>query len=194
MRRLIPAVFAAAMLAACSESPTNPDADTTPAVRPSLSVSLPGTNISINSVACSLTSASTGGVKCSYDVSNPDGLLVNVYPSAYLKIDYQCVNPNTGKVQSSGTSWRSAWGYHEGVTATSISATDEALNNPTLPTYYTRADKKYNACKGKLTAVPTHYALEYWELFIDNWYSGQPGADYLYTCLGSDTSHGCAAL
>jgi hypothetical protein len=192
MRRLIPTVFVAAMLAACSESPTTPDADTTPAERPSLSVSVPGTNITINSVACSLISPSTGGVKCSYDVSNPDGLMVNTYPSANLKIDYQCVNASTGKVQSTGTVWRWAWGYHEGLTATSISATDEALTNPTLPNYYTRADKKYNACKGKQTGVPTHYELVYWDLVVDNWYSGQPAADYLYACLGSDTSRGCA--
>jgi hypothetical protein len=192
MRRLIPAVFVAAMLTACSESPTNPDADTTPAARPSLSVSVPGTNISINSGACSLTSASTGGVKCSYDVSNPDGLMVNTYPSATLKIDYQCVNSSTGKVQSTGTLYRGAWGYHEGLTATSISATDEALINPTLPTHYTRADKKYNACKGKQTAVPTNYALVYWQLLVDNWYYGQPNADYLYACLASETGHGCA--
>jgi hypothetical protein len=192
MRSLIPAVFVAAMLAACSESPTNPDADTTPAARPNLSVSVPGTNISINSVACSLTSASTGGVKCSYDVSNPDGLMVNTYPSATLKVDYQCVNSSTGRVQSTGTLYPRAWGYHEGLTATSISATDEALTNPTLPTHYTRSDKKYNACKGNQTAVPTNYALYYWELLVDNWYYGQPGANYLYACLGSETWYGCS--
>jgi hypothetical protein len=180
------------MLAACSESPTNPDPETSSAGRPSLSVTLPGTNVTINSAACSLVSSSTGGVKCSYDVSNPDGLLMNIYPQAVLQVDYQCVNPSTGKIMSSSTMNRWTWGYHEGLTATSYTATDEALTNPALPSNYTRSNKKYNACKGKQTPVPTHYALAYWEVGVDNYYSGQPNADYRYVCLASQNWYGCA--
>jgi len=79
-------------------------------------------------------------------------------------------------------------GYHEGLTATSISATDEALNNPTPPTQYTGRAKKYNACKGKLTPVPTHYALEYYDVDVDNWYYGQPAADLDNCCPQSSQS------
>ncbi len=54
MRRLIPAVFVAAILAACSESSTGPEATSAPEQRPSFSVAVPGTSIAINSASCSL--------------------------------------------------------------------------------------------------------------------------------------------
>lgn len=193
MRRVVPFALVAAMLAACSESPTEPATSKSPApaAAPSFSVALPGTTASITSGSCSLVSASTGQVKCSYDVANPDGLLLNIYPEAMLDIDYQCVNASTGKVQSSGTNARWAVGSFEGVTATNPTGTDVQLGSPTINNSYVRKDKKYNACKGNQKVIITNYSMRYWEVYLDNWYSGQPNADYTWTCLGFDTSHGC---
>jgi hypothetical protein len=193
MRRIVPFVLTAAMLAACSESPTDPSSSKSPApAAPSFSVALPGTTASISSGSCSLVSASTGQVTCSYDVANPDGLLLNIYPGAMLAVDYQCTNASTGRVQSSGTGSRWTWAAFEGVTATNPTGTDITLASPTVNNSYTRKDRKFNACKGNQKLIITNYSLKYWEVYLDNWYSGQPNADYTWTCLGADNSRGCA--
>jgi hypothetical protein len=162
MRRLIPAVFVAAILAACSESPTSPDAATAPEQRPSYSVSLPGTSIAINSASCSLVSSSKGDVLCSYNVSNPDGLLMDVTPHARVDIAFQCLNANTGKVMSTGTQLRFVEQKHLGVTATTYSATNEPLPTAQLLT------TKLNPCKRKQTAFVTGYSLPVWWLSVEN--------------------------
>jgi hypothetical protein len=192
MRRVVPFVVVAAMLAACSESPTDPATSKSPAAASSFSVALPGTTASITSGSCSLVSASTGQATCSYDVANPDGLLLNIYPGALWDVDYQCVNASTGKVQSSGTSVRWTWGSFEGVTATNPTGTDVQLGSPTIYNSYTRKDRKYNTCKGNQKLIITNYSMRYWEVYLDNWYSGQPNADYAWTCLGSDNHRYCS--
>jgi hypothetical protein len=192
------AVVAAMLLAACSESSTGPEVSApengtvTPAA-PIFSASLPGTTALISSGSCSLISSSTGEVRCSYDVSNPDGLLLNIYPGARLKLDYECVN-SIGKVQSTGTAVRWATGADVyGVTATNPTATDVELTPPVIPNSYVHKDSKFNACKGKQKVVVTNYTMVYWEIYLDNWYSVQPAADYNFTCLASDSDYrGCA--
>ncbi|HKH84898.1 MAG TPA: hypothetical protein VKA25_14520, partial [Gemmatimonadales bacterium] len=59
MKRIIAAAFVALTLAACSETTTEPDTSRAPTQSASFSVAVPGTNVSINSVSCSLISAST---------------------------------------------------------------------------------------------------------------------------------------
>jgi hypothetical protein len=162
MRRLIPAVFVAAMLAACSESPTSPDAATAPEQRPSFSVSLPGTTIAINSASCSLVSPTKGDVLCSYNVSNPDGLSMDVTPHARVDIAFQCLNANTGKVMSTGTQLRFVQQKHLGVTATTYSATNEPLPTAQLLT------AKLDPCKGRQTAFVTGYSIPVWWLSVEN--------------------------
>jgi hypothetical protein len=162
MRRLIPAVFVAAMLAACSESPTSPDAATALEQRPSFSVSLPGTTIAINSASCSLVSPTKGDVLCSYNVSNPDGLSMDVTPHARVDIAFQCLNASTGKVMSTGTQLRFVEQKHLGVTATTYSATNEPLPTAQLVT------TKLNPCKGKQTAFVTGYSMPVWWLSVEN--------------------------
>jgi hypothetical protein len=200
MRHFIPAALAVALLAACSESSTEPTtreipAPTSeiPAPPTSYSAGLPGTSASITSGSCSLISSSTGEVRCSYDVANPDGLLLNIYPGARLKMDYQCVSPSTGRVQSGGSDVRWAVGADVyGVTATNPTATNVKLSTPTVPNNYVHKDSKFNACKGKQTLVVTNYAMQYWEIYLDNWYAAQPNTDYIYTCLASDSNYrGC---
>jgi hypothetical protein len=185
MRRLIPAVFVAAMLAACSESPTNPEATTAPEQRPSSSVTVPGTTIAINSISCSLLSSTKGDVLCSYNVSNPNGLLINVMPSARVNIAYQCQNASTGKVVSTGTQERFVSQTHEGVTATTYSATNEPLPTAKLFTT-TNPSNKNNPCSGKQIAVVTGYSLQYWELLV--WTNTSSA------CAALDSRRGCKVL
>ena len=186
MRRLIPAVFVAAMLAACSESPTSPDAATAPEQRPSYSVSLPGTSIAINSASCSLVSSSKGDVLCSYNISNPDGLVLNVIPAAIVDIAYQCQNPSTGKVMSTGTDRRWVEQRHSSVTATTYSATNEPLPTAALFNFGNGPGAKLNPCKGKQTPVVTNYSQQYWEVRIEK--------DVTSVCAGLDDRLGCQTL
>jgi hypothetical protein len=186
MRRLIPAVFVAAMLAACSESPTNPEATTAPEQRPTFSVTVPGTTIAINSASCSLVSSSKGDVLCSYNISNPDGILMDVIPQARVDIAYQCLNSNTGKVMSTGTQMRFVSQKHQGVTATTYSATDEALPTASLYIVANHPYTKLNPCKSSQTTVVTGYSLPYWSLNL----STSLGS----VCVASNGSVGCKTL
>jgi hypothetical protein len=192
MHRLIPAAFVTLMLAACTETSTEPNINRAPEEHPSLSVALPGTTASITSASCSLVDPTTGEVRCSYDIANPDQLLLNIYPEAQLGLAYQCLNSSTGKIQSSGTSIRWVNVSFEGVTAANPTGTNVQLSTATLPNHYTRNYTKYNTCKGKQALVITNYSLLYWDIWVDNWYGGQPNEEYHFTCLGSDSSHGCA--
>jgi hypothetical protein len=188
MRRLIPAVLAAAILAACSDSSTGPEATTAPEQRPSFSVTLPGTNIAITSASCSLVSPIKGDVLCSYSVSNPDGLLMNVLPAAYIDIAYQCQNSGTGKVLSTGVQTRRVAYPHYGITTTTYSATNEALPTAKLATP-TNPSSTENPCKGKQIAVATGYSLQYWDLTVYMGSSSPPSA-----CVASDTRYRCTVL
>jgi hypothetical protein len=194
MPRLIAAAVLAIMLAACTENPTDPGTGKSAAQPASFSVAVPGTTASITSYSCSLKSSTTGEVRCSYDIANPDQQLLNLYPQAALKIDYKCVNANTGKIQSSGTGVRWPGLSIEGVTASNPTATDVQLSTVTLSNSYTHSDTKLNACKGKQTLVITSYSMSYWELYVDNWYGGQPNTDYHSICVASDHRFGCATL
>jgi|SRR5215203_2055721 len=202
MRHLVSAAALAAMLlAACSESSTAPEINTpekgtvsTPTPTPSFSATLPGTNVTITSGDCTQISTTTGEVRCNYSVSNPDGIMINIYPEAQLSLDYQCVSPSTGKVQSTGTGirWVNAW--FEGVTATNPTGSNIKLATATLPNTYIKQNRKYNTCKGKQTVVVTNYTMHYWDIYVDNWYVGQPGEQYKSTCLAMDDRYGCETV
>jgi hypothetical protein len=194
MKRVIAAAFVALTLAACSESATAPESSPVPAQPASFSAALPGTNVSINSGSCTLISSSTGEVRCSYDIANPDGILINIWPEAHLVMNYQCVNSSTGKIQSSGTGSRWIYGA---VTVTDVhpTATNTQLSTATLPNDYVRKDTKRNTCKGKQTLVITNYAMDYFDVYVDNYYSGQPYTEYAFGCLGSeDWGFGCEVI
>jgi hypothetical protein len=186
MRRLIPAVFVAAMLAACSEPPTNPEGTTAPEQRPSFSVTVPGTSIAINSASCSLVSSSKGDVLCSYNISNPDEFLIDVVPFARVDIAYQCLNSNTGKVMSTGSQMRFVEQKHLGVTATTYSATDEALPTASLYIVTNHPYTKVNPCKSNQTTMVTGYSLPYWSLNVSTGFGSG--------CVASNNSLGCKTL
>jgi hypothetical protein len=200
MRHFIPAAaLAAILLAACSESSTAPetsapDNSTIPATPPSFSATLPGTSTVINSASCNLVNSTTGEVRCNWDISNPDHISLEILPGALMEIAYQCVNSSTGKVQSSGISTRWAWWADYEVTDANPTGTNIQLATATPPSTYTRKYTKLNVCKGKQTLVVKSYAMQYWDVFIDNFYIGQPDADYKWTCLGSDERYGCESV
>jgi hypothetical protein len=183
MRRLVPALFVAVLLSACSESPTAPDATAASGQGPSFSVALPGTSTAISSASCGLVSSSKGDVLCNYSISNPGGLQLNVIPAAIVDIAYQCQNAGTGKVMSTGTDRRWVDQPHLDVTATTYSATDEALPTATV---YTSANHKLNPCKGRQSIVVTSYSLVYWEVRIEH--------DLTSVCAGLDGHLGCQVL
>jgi hypothetical protein len=131
-------------------------------------------------------------VLCSYNISNPDGLLMNIIPSALVDIAYQRVNPTTAKVLSTGTQARRVELRHMGVTATTYSATDEQLPTASLYIITNHPFTKLNPCKAKQTTVATGYSLSYYELYIDD-DAGTQG-DVAWACVGSDTRRGCATL
>jgi hypothetical protein len=189
MRRLIPAVFVAAMLAACSESTTSPEASSAPEQHPSFSVTVPGTTIAINSASCSLVSSSKGDVLCSYNISNPDGLLMTAYATATVRIAYRCLNSNTGKVMSTGTVDRFVTQEHEGITATTYSVTNEPLPTASLVIHTNHAYTKLNPCKSNQTTVVTNYSLPYWVLYVV-----RTDVSNTWTCVASDTHQGCKTL
>jgi hypothetical protein len=197
MRHLVSAAALAAMLlAACSESSTAPEISTpengTPAPgAPSFSATMPGTNVTITSASCTQISTVTGEVRCDYDVSNPDGIMINIYPEARMNLEYQCVSPSTGKVQSTGTAERWAYAGFEGVTAIHPTGTNVKLSTATVPNTYVKKYNKLNACRGKQILVLTKSTMVYWDAYVDNWYIAQPGDQYKWTCLGSDDRYGC---
>jgi hypothetical protein len=191
MRRLIPAVLTAAILAACSDSSTGPDTGTGPEQRPSLSVIFPGTNVAVNSFSCSLVTPTKGDVLCSYNVTNPDGLTMEITPQARVDIAYQCLNSNTGKVMSTGTQLRFVSNKHAGITATAYSATDEALPTASLYIVTTHPYTKTNPCRSNQTTVVTGHSLVYWVLHL----AVSRGSSSLGAmCVASNNSLGCKTL
>lgn len=199
MRHLVSAAALAMLLAACSESSTAPEISvpengTAAPAAPSLSATMPGTNVTITSASCAQISTVTGEVRCDYDVANPDGIMINIYPEARMNLEYQCVSPSTGKVQSTGTAERWAYAVFEGVTAINPTGTNVKLSTATVPNSYAKKYNKLNACRGKQIAVITKSTMVYWEAYVDNWYVAQPAGQYKSTCLGSDDRYGCETV
>jgi len=200
MPRIIAAACITLLLAACSESATAPETSNAPTgnaplEHPSLNVALPGTTASITSVSCTLTTPATGEILCSYDIANPDHLLLNIYGGASLYMAYQCVNSSTGKIQSSGIEGRWLSFAVMGTTEANPTGTNVQVSTATtLPNTYTKRYTKLNTCKGKQSLVITNYSMPYFDVLIDNHYSGQPDAEFSWACLGTDTRYGCAVL
>jgi len=197
MRHLVSAAALAAMLlAACSESSTAPEASapepgTPSSPAPSFSAGLPGTNVSISSGSCTQISTTTGEVHCSYNISNPDQIPLNIYPEAHMAIDYQCLNASTGRIQSTGKGYRWAWLYFEGVTDANPTGTDLKLGSAVLPNNNTGKYQKSNTCRKSQKLVITKYTMVHWDIWVDNYYVGQPGDEYADVCYSDDTDYNC---
>jgi hypothetical protein len=201
MRHFISAALAATLLAACSEDTTAPEASvpeasfpepgTASSPIPSFSAGLPGTNVSITSGSCTQISTTTGEVHCSYSISNPDQIPLNIWPEARMAIDYQCVNASTGRVQSTGTGYRWAYLYFEGVTEANPTGTDLKLGSAVLPNNNTGKYQKSNTCRKSQKLVITKYTMDHWDIWVDNYYYGQPNEEYAQACYSDDTEYGC---
>ena len=167
------------LLAACSEDPTSPAAPNIPQASSLVATSMPG--VSFNSASCTLVSSTTGEVRCSWDITNSNGMSLNIFPQAHMAITYNCLN-NRGQIRSSGTT--NAWSYLSflGVTSTSITGTNQQLVTA-VPYTGWGSSKRFSTCKASQQVQITGYAMLYWHIIIDT-----PTAS---ACLGSDNRMGC---
>ena len=108
-----------------------------------------------------------------------------------MAIDYQCVNASTGKIYSTGTGYRWTWIPFERVTDLNPTGTDIKLGSTTLPTGNSGKYHKSNTCKAKQKLVITKYSMYHWDIWVDNYYDGQPSADYQWMCYAEDGMYGC---
>jgi hypothetical protein len=184
------AVFA---VAACQEAPTAPQslAFEPNSARKTHWSDHDNTIVTFNSASCTLVNAATGSVQCSWDISNGPNPF-NVYPEALLDVTYNCVNPSNGRIASTSNRERWVWSNGvEGITTGTSVETNHQLNPPNIWNSYTGKDKKFNACKGSQVVSITNTSMLYWDLYVDNWYDGQPWADYRYGCFASDARYEC---
>src|ERR671910_2490579 len=125
--RMVHSIALTILLASCSEGLTEPAATNIPQ-SPSLAVatSIPG--VAFNSASCTLANSTTGEVRCSWDITNADGTSLDYFPEAFLTITYNCVNPHTGQIRSSGTTNQWASLSYFDVTTTSITGTNLQLS------------------------------------------------------------------
>ncbi len=180
-RVLSPLTLLLLPLAACADrsDPTELAAPGLQAPAPRLSVSTAA--FTINSGSCSYT----GGVfRCSYNVANPGGHYLYIYPEGEFRVAYDCIG-KSGRVLKSGTfdGWASI--RIEG-SATSYTGTDVTVSPlPSPPSGLTGSSKKDNACKGQAEVAVTGSTLLSWDIWVET-----HGEDPAYNaCLG--TSPGC---
>lgn len=171
---------------ACQDSPTAPT-DLTPSLpAPRFAIVPDPTLVTFNSASCSLTDASTGAVSCSWDISNPNEVNLNLFTEAILEASYDCVNPHNGRIASSQVrellAIRPAFD-----SAASITGSNVALPLPVLPTFYEGSQKKLNACKGNTVVQGLTWRLAYWDVLV----ASTEGTTARQSCFGSDDRFGC---
>ena len=171
---------------ACQDSPAGPESDygaadgTSPAITPVPSL------VTFNSASCTLTSASTGAVSCSWDISNPAQTSLNLWTEALLQASYDCVNPKNGRIASSEV--REIWTARpeSGISSPSITGSNVALPLPALVNDYQGSMKKLNACRGNTVVQNLAWSLEYWDVAV-----AAIGGTLRESCFGSDNRYGC---
>ena len=180
MRSVVLSSALTMLLAACSEVPTDPAAANIPQSPSMVATSITG--LSFNSGSCTLANSTTGEVRCSWDITNANGMSLGIHPQAHMAITYNCVD-SRGQIRSSGTN--NAWGYLSflNVTSTSIAGTNQQLVTAVPYNTGTGSSKKFNACKPSQQLQITGYSMLYWHIIIDT-----PTAS---ACLGSDNRMGC---
>src|ERR1044071_2195963 len=102
-RKCIAAVMFALVAAACSDAPTSPGNALTPSSLISISATPDPTLVTFNSASCALTNAAAGIVTCNWNITNAAANSLNLWAQAILTVNYDCVNPNNGRVASSET-------------------------------------------------------------------------------------------
>lgn len=178
-----------AFMTACQESPTAPDnfMPVPSTLRPSITPD--PTLVTFNSASCTLASASTGAVQCSWDISNPAANNLNFSVEALLDASYDCVNPKSGRVASSQVRQIGTIIQQSGVSSTSLTGSNVALPLPLLPTDFAGQMKKLNACKGNTVVDNLTWSLNYWDVAVS-----AIGGTLRQSCFASDNRDGCFTL
>jgi hypothetical protein len=180
-RSMVQTIALTILLASCSEAPTGPGVTNIPE-SPSLAVATHIAGVAFNTGSCTLANSTTGEVRCSWDITNANGMSLGIHPQAHMAITYNCLD-SRGQVRSSATN--NAWGYLSflHVTSTSIAGTNQQLVTAVPYNTGTGSSKKFNACKPSQQLQITGYSMLYWHIIIDT-----PTAS---ACLGSDNRMGC---
>jgi len=167
------------LLASCSEGLTDPAATNIPQSPSFVATTIPG--VAFNSASCTLANSTTGEVRCSWDITNANGMSLGIHPQAQMAITYNCLN-SRAHIRSSGTT--NAWSYlsYLAVTSTSITGTNQQLVTA-VPHTGAGSSKRYNVCKPSQQLQITGYTMLYWHILIDTQTAS--------ACLGSDNRIGC---
>jgi hypothetical protein len=187
IRRAVAPLVAVGLTIACSEAPTAPQADLRlshviiQAVDPTL--------VTFNSASCTLASASTGQVSCSWNISNPDANVMNLWAEGILVVNYQCVNPKNGRIASSEQREISTLQQFFSVSATSLTGSNSLLPLPNLPNDLRGKQNRENACRGNGEPQGMTWRLDYWDVSVIT-----VGGIQRFSCAASDNRNGCFTL
>lgn len=185
-RKCIAAVMFALVAAACSDAPTSPGNALTPSSLISISVTPDPTLVTFNSASCALTNTAAGIVTCNWNITNAAANSLNLWAQAILTVNYDCVNPNNGRVASSETRDLETLFQLFGQSSTSLTGTNVVLPATFLPTGLKGKEHKDNACKGNGVPMSIQYSLTYWDVSVITTTGTQR-----FSCFGSDNRLGC---
>lgn len=185
-KRVLVMLTGLGFITACQDSPTGPESVTATPSMARLAMTPDPSLVTYNSASCTLTSASTGAVTCSWDISNPAQTSLNLWTEALLQASYDCVNPKNGRVASSEV--RDVWTARpeSGVSSPSLTGSNVALPIPVLVNDYTGSMKKLNACRGNTVVQNLTWSLDYWDVAV-----AAIGGTVRESCFGSDNRYGC---
>jgi hypothetical protein len=144
------------------------------------------TLVTFNSASCSLSSAATGAVSCSWNIDNPALNPLNLWAEAFVNVDYECVNPKNGRVASTEQRQLRTLKQYFGLSDASLTGADESLPAPQLMNDYTGKMKKMNACSGNTVPQNLSWSLAYWDVSVVT-----TTGTLRMSCFASDNSNGC---
>jgi len=187
IRRAIVGLFTIGMVSACEDAPTAPYSrlDFTP----QSIVTVDPTLVTFNSASCAMTNTSTGRVACSWDIGNPGSHVLNLWAEAFVTASYDCVNPKNGRIASSEARQLRTLHQSFGVSATSLTASNQQLPLVALINDYTGKMNKLNACKGNQVPQSVTWSLDYWDVSVITVAGTQR-----MSCFASDNTNGCLTL
>lgn len=144
------------------------------------------TLVAFNSAACSMTNSANGAVSCSWDIGNPLEAVMNLTAEAFVIANYDCVNPKNGRIHSTEQKELRTYRQYTGVSAASLTGTNEALPLVALITDYRGALKKENACRGNAVPESISWGLGYWNISVVT-----VTGPVRMSCFASDDHDGC---
>lgn len=184
IHRALAALVAICAFTACHDSPVEPYS--APSQKPLFVITPDPTLVAYNSAACALTSSATGAVTCSWDISNPGEVELNLWARATVRASYDCVNPKNGRVASSEVRDMETGVMQSGVSSASLVGSNVALPLPGLLSTYSGKMKKRNACSGNSDIANLSWSLPYWEFSV-----ASIGGSQRLSCFAFDNRNGC---